>query len=77
MTWAIYKRDMSHKDQRTLAMRTFSLILLFRSKRREAFRSWAGRTLVEFCIGISKFDCDISDLFFLMLDSIYTRYRFY
>lgn len=72
MTGAVDKRDVSHQEKLLLANRALKIILLLRSVRVETLGSWAPKTFIKLGISITQLNCDVSDLLFLVFNSIYS-----
>lgn len=69
---AINKRDVSHKDKvrRAAIIGAHDLVRVRRAKRLEAIGSRASWTLEKLCVGITKFDCNVTEFFTEMAHSL-------
>lgn len=64
---------MAHQEQVAFAVFALGIVFFITLVALVSLRSWTNRALVEFAVGITKLDGNLTNLFLLMLDGVNTR----
>ena len=70
VTWAIDKGNVASQEHDALASWAFGSVFFRRGIRTETVWSWALSAFIQLGVGITKFNGDVSNFFFKMLDSV-------